>query len=46
MPNPDKRGAARRHVVPRADGQWGVEKPGASRASAVAPTQKAAEGTH
>jgi hypothetical protein len=43
MANPDKRGAARRSVVPRADGQWGVVKPGASRASAVAPTQKAAE---
>ncbi|MEV4565139.1 DUF2188 domain-containing protein [Nonomuraea sp. NPDC049419] len=28
-----------RDVVRRADGTWGVTKPGASRASAVAPTQ-------
>lgn len=31
-----------RHVVPRADG-WAVVKPGATRASATAPTQAAAQ---
>lgn len=30
----------RRHVVPNANGGWDVEKPGASRASAHADTQK------
>lgn len=39
----NKRGAASRHVVPRKDGNWGVVAPGAKRASAVAPTQRAAE---
>ena len=31
-----------RHVTPRPDGGWQVKKPGASRASAVEPTQGAA----
>ena len=31
-----------RHVTPRPDGGWNVKKPGASRASAQAPTQKEA----
>ncbi|WP_182525847.1 DUF2188 domain-containing protein [Nocardioides dongkuii] len=32
----------RRHVVPGKDGGWNVEKPGASRSSAHADTQKEA----
>lgn len=32
----------RRHVVPGQDGGWNVKKPGASRASAHADTQKEA----
>lgn len=32
----------RRHVVPNKDGGWDVQKPGASRASAHADTQKEA----
>lgn len=43
MSSGEKRGAARRSVVPRPEGGWAVKKPGAGRASAVAPTQKAAE---
>lgn len=35
----DKRGAARRSVVPRSEGDWAVE----GRASAIAPTRWAAE---
>jgi hypothetical protein len=30
----------RRHVTPNSDGGWDVQKPGASRASAHADTQK------
>ena len=43
MANPDKRGQARRDVVRRPDGNWAVTRPGSQRASAVAPTQRAAE---
>lgn len=36
-------GTNNRHVVPGKNGGWDVKKPGSSRASAHAPTQKQAQ---